>query len=156
MNSDRNPQESRVVDRATLLDRVKARRANGAGIVLANGCFDTLHVGHVRYLQGARALGDFLVVGINSDHQVAILKGKGHPIMSQDQRAEIISALEMVDLVTIFDEPTVEDLLPALRPNVHAKGTDYTEVLFLNARLSDHKADDWRSLAIPRIIRPQN
>ena len=127
MNSDRNPQGSRIVDRAALLDRVRARRANGATIVLANGCFDTLHVGHVRYLQGARALGDFLVVGINSDHQVAILKGKGRPLMPQNQRAEIVAALEMVDLVTIFNEPTVEDLLLALRPDVHAKGTDYTE-----------------------------
>src|SRR5207248_9235882 len=77
--------------------------------------------------QGARALGDLLVVAINSDHQVAILKGAGRPLMSQEQRAEIISALEMVDLVTIFDEPTVEDLLLALRPDVHAKGADYTE-----------------------------
>ena len=127
MNSDRNPQGSRIVDGAALLDRVRARRANGATIVLANGCFDTLHVGHVRYLQGARALGDFLVVGINSDHQVAFLKGKGRPLMPENQRAEIVAALEMVDLVTIFNEPTVEDLLLALRPDVHAKGTDYTE-----------------------------
>ena len=115
------------MDRATLLNRVKVRRANGSWIVLANGCFEILHVGHIRYLQGARALGDLLVVGINSDHQVAILKGAGRPLMSQEQRAEIISALEMVDLVIIFDEPTVEDLLLALRPDVHAKGADYTE-----------------------------
>jgi len=127
MKSDRNPQGSRIVDRATLLNRVKVRRANGSWIVLANGCFEILHVGHIRYLQGARALGDLLVVGINSDHQVAILKGAGRPLMSQEQRAEIISALEMVDLVIIFDEPTVEDLLLALRPDVHAKGADYTE-----------------------------
>ncbi|SRR6266705_2331649 len=113
MKSDRNPQGSRIV--------------NVAWIVLANGCFEILHVGHIRYLQGARALGDLLVVGINSDHQAAILKGAGRPLMSQEQRAEIISALEMVDLVTIFDEPTVEDLLLALRPDVHAKGADYTE-----------------------------
>jgi len=127
MNPDRNPSGSRIVDRATLLDRVKARRSNGACIVLANGCFEILHVGHIRYLQGARALGDLLVVGINSDQQVAILKGAGRPLMSQDERAEIIAALEMVDLVTIFEEPTVKPLLLALRPDVHAKGTDYTE-----------------------------
>jgi len=127
MNPDRNRSGSRIVDRATLLDRVKARRANGACIVLANGCFEILHVGHIRYLQGARALGDLLVVGINSDQQVAILKGAGRPLMSQDERAEIIAALEMVDLVTIFEEPTVKALLLALRPDVHAKGTDYTE-----------------------------
>ena len=127
MNPDRNRSGSRIVDRATLLDRVKARRSNGACIVLANGCFEILHVGHIRYLQGARALGDLLVVGINSDQQVAILKGAGRPLMSQDERAEIIAALEMVDLVTIFEEPTVKALLLALRPDVHAKGTDYTE-----------------------------
>jgi rfaE bifunctional protein nucleotidyltransferase chain/domain len=96
-------------------------------IVLANGCFDVLHAGHVRYLEGARALGDILVVGVNSDSEVAKLKGEGRPIMPQAERAEIVSALQAVDLVTIFDEPTVTELLLAVKPNVHAKGTDYTE-----------------------------
>lgn len=116
-----------VLERDHLRAEVAARRETGARIVLANGCFDVLHVGHVRYLRGARELGDVLVVGINSDKQVTLLKGAGRPVMSERDRAEIVASLEAVDLVTIFDEPTVEDLLLALRPDVHAKGTDYTE-----------------------------
>jgi rfaE bifunctional protein nucleotidyltransferase chain/domain len=96
-------------------------------IVLANGCFDVLHAGHVRYLEGARALGDILVVGVNSDSEVAKLKGEGRPIMPEEERSEIVAALQAVDLVTIFDEPTVTELLLAIKPDVHAKGTDYTE-----------------------------
>jgi len=118
---------ARIVDRDTLVTRVQLARQAGARIVLANGCFDVLHVGHVRYLEGARALGDLLVVGINSDAQVAVLKGAGRPIMPAGERAEIVASLEVVDLVTIFDEPTVEALLLALKPDIHAKGTDYTE-----------------------------
>ena len=95
--------------------------------MLANGCFDLLHVGHIRYLEAAKTLGDLLVVGVNSDEQTRRLKGDGRPLVSQDQRAQIISALEAVDFVTIFDEPTVEQLLLVLKPDVHAKGTDYTE-----------------------------
>jgi rfaE bifunctional protein nucleotidyltransferase chain/domain len=102
-------------------------RQKGAKIVFANGCFDVLHVGHIRYLQGARALGDLLVVGINSDRQAAVLKGSGRPIMAEAERAEIVSSIAAVDFVTVFDEPTVENLLLALRPDIHAKGTDYTE-----------------------------
>jgi len=98
----------------------------GSRVVLANGCFDVLHVGHVRYLAGARELGDILVVGINSDEQVAIQKGPGRPVLPAIERAEIVAALESVTYVTIFDEPTVEQLLLTLKPDVHAKGTDYT------------------------------
>jgi rfaE bifunctional protein nucleotidyltransferase chain/domain len=116
-----------IVDRDTLVTRVRLARQAGARIVLANGCFDVLHVGHVRYLEGARALGDLLVVGINSDAQVTVLKGVGRPIMPEGERAEIVASLESVDLVTIFAEPTVETLLLALKPDIHAKGTDYTE-----------------------------
>ena len=94
---------------------------------MANGCFDVLHVGHIRYLQAARDQGDLLVVGINSDKQVAVLKGLGRPIMPETERAEIVASIAAVDFVTIFDEPTVENLLLALRPDIHAKGTDYTE-----------------------------
>ncbi|HEU4837192.1 MAG TPA: adenylyltransferase/cytidyltransferase family protein [Pyrinomonadaceae bacterium] len=108
------------------MNRIAAARASGARIVLANGCFDVLHVGHVRYLAGARELGDVLVVGINSDEQVAIQKGAGRPVLPANERAEIVAALESVTYVTIFDEPTVEQLLLALKPDVHAKGTDYT------------------------------
>jgi rfaE bifunctional protein nucleotidyltransferase chain/domain len=118
---------SRIVDRPTLIDQVKAARQKGGRIVLANGCFDVLHAGHVRYLEGAKSLGDLLVVGVNSDEQVAVQKGAGRPILPQRERAEIVAALESVDLVTIFAEPSVEALLLALRPDIHAKGTDYTE-----------------------------
>ena len=118
--------QSNVLSREELVRRVKAAREAGARIVLANGCFDVLHVGHVRYLAGARELGDVLVVGINSDEQVAIQKGDGRPVLSATERAEIVAALEPVTYVTIFNEPTVEELLLALKPDVHAKGTDYT------------------------------
>lgn len=118
---------SLILDRGALVARIAEARANGSTIVLANGCFDVLHAGHVRYLEGARALGDVLVVGINSDTQVAKLKGEGRPILPERDRAEIVASLEKVNLVTIFDEPTVTELLLALRPDIHAKGTDYTE-----------------------------
>ena len=121
------PASARILDRTTLVARVQAARQAGARIVLANGCFDVLHVGHLRYLEGARELGDLLVVGVNSDAQVTALKGAARPIMPEGERAEIVASLESVDLVTIFDEPTVEKLLLALKPDVHAKGTDYTE-----------------------------
>lgn len=117
----------RILNREELRTRIEADRASGARIVLANGCFDVLHVGHIRYLAGARALGDVLVVGINSDEQVAHLKGAGRPVLRATERAEIVASLESVTHVTIFDEPTVEQLLLALKPDIHAKGTDYTE-----------------------------
>lgn len=115
-----------VISREELVKRVASAREAGARIVLANGCFDVLHVGHVRYLAGARELGDVLIVGINSDEQVAAQKGPGRPLLPAVERAEIVAALEPVTYVTIFDEPTVEQLLLALKPDVHAKGTDYT------------------------------
>jgi rfaE bifunctional protein nucleotidyltransferase chain/domain len=118
---------ARILKRDELLERVHAARKKGQRIVLANGCFDLLHAGHVRYLIGARALGDLLVVAINSDQQVAEQKGPGRPILSEAERAEIVAALEPVDWVTIFSEPTVEELLLTIRPDVHAKGTDYRE-----------------------------
>jgi len=124
--SDINPR-SRIVDRDDSPGRVQAMRRANVRVVLANGCFDILHVGHVRYLQGAKALGDLLIVGVNSDEQVQRLKGAGRPVTSENKRAEIVASLECVDLVTIFREPTVEALLLAIRPDVHAKGTDYTE-----------------------------
>jgi rfaE bifunctional protein nucleotidyltransferase chain/domain len=115
-----------VLDRKRLIEVVAVARRNGARIVFANGCFDVLHVGHIRYLEGARQLGDVLIVGVNSDRQVAIQKGSGRPIMPEAERAELLASLESVSYVTIFDEPTVEELLLALKPDVHAKGTDYT------------------------------
>ena len=115
-----------ILERHELIERISAERKNGAKIVLANGCFDLFHVGHIRYLAGAKALGDILVVGINSDEQVQKLKGEKRPFMPENERAEIVSALRFVDYVTIFPEPTVTELLRALRPDFHAKGTDYT------------------------------
>ncbi len=115
-----------VLSREELIKHVESAREADARIVFANGCFDVLHVGHVRYLAGARALGDVLIVGVNSDAQVAIQKGAGRPVLPATERAEIVDALEPVTYVTIFDEPTVEQLLLALKPDVHAKGTDYT------------------------------
>lgn len=102
-------------------------RAAGKRVAFANGCFDLLHVGHVRYLQGARREGDVLVVGVNSDRTVRELKGPGRPLLPEAARAELLAALEPVDYVVIFDEPTVATLLAELRPHVHCKGTDYTE-----------------------------
>ncbi len=115
-----------VLSREELTQHVEAAKAEGARVVLANGCFDVLHVGHVRYLAGARELGDVLIVGINSDEQVAIQKGAGRPVLPASERAELVAALESVTYVTIFDEPTVEELLLTLKPDVHAKGTDYS------------------------------
>jgi rfaE bifunctional protein nucleotidyltransferase chain/domain len=118
---------SRIVERNRLIARVAIARRHGARIVFANGCFDVLHVGHVRYLEAARALGDLLVVGVNADEQARRLKGEGRPFVPERERAEVVASLRVVDLVTIFPEPTVEALLLAIRPDIHAKGTDYTE-----------------------------
>lgn len=104
-----------------------AQRQAGRRIVLANGVFDLLHVGHVRYLGAARALGDVLVVALNSDASVRRLKGQGRPIMTAAERAELVGALRPVDAVVVFEEDTVDRVVGALRPDVQAKGTDYTE-----------------------------
>ena len=121
-----NSEFALVLSREKLIEKVFELRQTGAQIVLANGCFDLFHVGHIRYLSGAKQLGNFLIVGINSDEQVKKLKGEKRPYMPEDERAEIVSALRCVDFVTIFDEPTVEQLIRAIRPDFHAKGTDYT------------------------------
>lgn len=115
-----------ILERNRLVEKIIGVRHKNLKIVLANGCFDLFHVGHIRYLAGAKAIGDVLVVGINSDNQVRKLKGENRPYMPENERAEMVSALKFVDYVTIFSEPTVEELIRALRPDVHAKGTDYT------------------------------
>lgn len=115
-----------ILELGPIVSETETARAAGSVIVLANGCFDLLHVGHVRYLAAAKTLGDVLVVGINSDRQTRKLKGDGRPVTPENERAELISSLWCVDFVTIFDEPTVEQLIRAMRPNYHAKGTDYT------------------------------
>ncbi len=104
-----------------------AWRQAGQRVVLANGCFDVLHVGHIRYLRAAKALGDRLIVGVNADASVRALKGDGRPLIPAEERAEIVAALESVDAVVIFAEPDVRALIRELRPAIHAKGTDYTE-----------------------------
>ncbi len=101
-------------------------RSAGEKIILANGCFDLIHVGHIRYLSGAKDLGGTLIVAINSDRQTRLLKGFGRPYVPENERAEIISGIRCVDIVIIFDEPTVENVIRTIRPDFHAKGTDYT------------------------------
>lgn len=112
-----------LAEAAALAERL---RAEGKRIVLANGCFDLLHVGHIRYLAEARRHGDVLFVGINADTAVRRLKGPGRPLMPAEERAEILASLRDVDHVVIFDDDTADHLVAALRPHVHAKGTDYT------------------------------
>jgi len=118
--------DSKIITRERLREILGERRRRGQKIVLANGCFDTLHVGHTRYLQGARREGDILVVAVNSDASVCALKGPGRPILPETARAALVGALRAVDYVLLFSEPSVEALLEDLRPDVHAKGTDYT------------------------------
>ncbi|MBV9058195.1 MAG: adenylyltransferase/cytidyltransferase family protein [Pseudonocardiales bacterium] len=117
-----------MTPRHELARRIHTLRAGDdvGTIVLANGCFDLLHAGHIRYLQDARSRGDFLIVALNSDRSVQAIKGPGRPLMPLDERAEIIGALRCVDAVTSFDEADLETTLRALRPDVHAKGSDYT------------------------------
>lgn len=115
-----------IVSQAELEAIVARERAAGRSIALANGCFDLLHVGHIRYLEGAAAEADCLIVAVNDDEAVAALKGSGRPIMASADRAELVAALRMVDYVTTFSGPTVSRLLETLRPDVHCKGTDYT------------------------------
>jgi rfaE bifunctional protein nucleotidyltransferase chain/domain len=116
----------KILDHPRLAAQVSAWRAAGDTVVFANGCFDLFHVGHVRYLRAAAALGDHLVVALNSDASTRRLKGPGRPVASELARAELVAAVRGVAAVVIFDAPTVEPLLRALRPSIHAKGTDYT------------------------------
>ncbi len=119
------------VDKIKSLDDLKCllatARANGCRVVLANGCFDLIHVGHVRYLDAARALGDLLVVAINGDKSVRTLKGEGRPLQREADRAVVVASFACVDYVVIFDDPTVDYILATLHPDFHAKGTDYAE-----------------------------
>jgi rfaE bifunctional protein nucleotidyltransferase chain/domain len=115
-----------ILSRNQLSEFATLVRARGFKLILANGCFDLVHAGHVRYLSGAKALGGELLVAINSDEQVRKLKGDRRPIISDQERAEIVAAFRFVDAVTIFNEPTVEEIIRTVRPDFHAKGTDYT------------------------------
>jgi len=116
----------KVLSRQELQERVAAWRRAGERITLANGCFDLLHVGHVRYLHAARQLGGKLVVAVNSDDSARSLKGAGRPLMPAEERAEILAALADVDAVVVFPEPDVRAIIREIRPDFHAKGTDYT------------------------------
>ena len=118
--------DSKIVKRAELKSLLQKAKQRGIRVVLANGCFDTLHVGHVRYLAGAKKEGNLLVVGVNSDASVSRLKGPGRPILYEQARARLVAAIADVDYVVVFSEPNVESLLEDLKPEVHAKGTDYT------------------------------
>jgi rfaE bifunctional protein nucleotidyltransferase chain/domain len=118
--------EPKILDRAELRKQVEAWRAAGDRVTLSNGCFDLLHVGHVRYLRAAKQLGGRLVVAINSDDSVRFLKGEGRPLMPASERAEILAALTDVDAVVIFPERDVRAIIREIHPDVHAKGTDYT------------------------------
>jgi rfaE bifunctional protein nucleotidyltransferase chain/domain len=111
---------------AEVRDRLAPERGRGKTVALANGCFDILHVGHVRYLAGAKKEADFLVVGVNGDASVRRLKGEGRPLVGAADRALLVAGLKSVDHVVVFDEPDVGEILRTLRPEVHCKGTDYT------------------------------
>jgi len=115
-----------ILTESQLLDALESERTAGRTIAFANGCFDLLHVGHIRYLQDAARVADVLVVGVNGDDSVRMLKGEGRPVMPQDERAEIISAIRGVSYVTIFDEKSPGRLLQTLKPDFQCKGTDYT------------------------------
>jgi len=117
---------SKILGRDELAQRVREWRAAGERVTLTNGCFDLIHVGHVRYLHAAKELGGRLIVAVNSDASVRALKGNGRPLMPAEERAEILAALSDVDAVVIFSEPNVRALIRELRPDIHAKGTDYT------------------------------
>ena len=117
---------ARVLTENELLDALERERANGRSIAFANGCFDVLHVGHIRYLQDAAREADVLVVGVNGDESVRTLKGEGRPVMPEQERAELIAAIRGVSYVTIFREESPRRLLQTLKPDVQCKGTDYT------------------------------
>jgi len=116
-----------IRDHEALAEKVTELKAQGRRVVFANGCFDVLHVGHIRYLRGAKEEGDILVVAVNSDYSITSLDKPKRPVIPEMERVEIVEALEMVDYVTLFDEPTADSLLSKLKPHVQAKGTDYSE-----------------------------
>ena len=118
--------DKKIYPRNQLTEIIQSVQADGKVVVTTNGCFDVLHVGHLRYLQAAQALGDLLVVGVNSDDSVRALKGENRPLVPADERAEMLAGLGCVDYVTIFPELDPINLLSALKPNIHVKGGDYT------------------------------
>lgn len=115
-----------IRDHDKLFSVIESLKKNGKRIIFTNGCFDIIHVGHIRYLNDAKELGDILIVAVNDDRSMKINKGESHPLMPEDERMEILAALRCVDYITLFSEKTVDNLLLKLKPHVHAKGTDYT------------------------------
>ena len=120
-----NDLRNKIIDRHELAVEVQRRQQGGERSVFTNGCFDLLHLGHIRYLQEARALGDFLIVGLNNDAGVRLLKGPGRPLLAEMERAEILAALACIEYVTIFAEPTAGPLVEVLQPAIYVKGGDY-------------------------------
>lgn len=129
--------QSKILPRESARTVIDKLKREGKRVVLANGCFDTLHVGHVRYLSGAKREGDVLLVAVNADLSVQSLKGPGRPILDEQARAQLVASLRDVDYVTLFSEPNVGALLEELRPDVHAKGTDYTAETVPERAVSD-------------------
>jgi D-glycero-beta-D-manno-heptose 1-phosphate adenylyltransferase len=157
---------SEILTRDDLLGRVRRDREQGLTLALANGCFDLLHVGHIRYLQGAAEQADRLIVAVNADRSVRELKGPNRPILAARDRAEMVAAIRGVDYVVVFDEPTVGPLLDLIKPDIHCKGTDYTvesvperdTVLRYGGRIAivgDPKDHSTRDL-LSRIRNPRN
>ena len=125
--------QSKIMEPQVLAGRLKDLRSAGNQVVFTNGCFDILHIGHVRYLCAAKSLGDFLVVGLNSDQSVHLIKGKRRPIVEQGHRLEIVAGLQAVDYVTLFDEPDPLKLIQLLKPSILVKGEDWTEDKIIGA-----------------------
>ena len=148
------PTHSKIFTRQTLADRVKDWRRTGEQIVLANGSFDLLHVGHVRYLRGAKALGGKLVVAINSDASVRALKGEGRPVMPEAERAEIVAALADVDAVVIFPELDVRAIIREIQPDIQAKAPTTPPTRFQSATPWPSTEAAWRLWEIPKTTRP--
>ncbi len=123
--SSSDPQ-SKLKSLNELREAIAAARQDGKTVVFANGCFDLIHVGHIRYLESARSQGDVLIVAINGDDSVSLLKGDGRPLQAASERAEILGSFDCVDYTLVFDSPTVDGILLELQPDIHAKGTDYT------------------------------
>jgi D-beta-D-heptose 7-phosphate kinase/D-beta-D-heptose 1-phosphate adenosyltransferase len=141
--------KSKIMDPAALADRLRGLCSAGKRVVFTNGCFDILHIGHVRYLSAAKNEGDLLVVGLNSDQSVRLIKGKRRPIVRQDQRSELLASLQVVDYVTFFDEPDPLKLIQLLKPSILAKGEDWPEDKIIGADFI--KANGGRVVRVPLV-----
>ena len=141
--------QSKIMEPLALADRLNGLRSAGKRVVFTNGCFDILHIGHVRYLDAARNEGDLLVVGLNSDQSVRLIKGNRRPLVEQDQRLEILASLQVVDYVTLFDEPDPLKLIQLLKPSILVKGEDWAEDKIIGADFV--KADGGRVVRVPLV-----